>query len=54
MISYLHWCSQKFAALKWTSQEKAEMPEASNSNIHGHIHGRLLFVLINTGGVEEN
>jgi len=30
------------------------MPEASNSNIHGHIHGKLLFVLINTGGVEES
>jgi hypothetical protein len=31
-----------------------EMPETSNSNIHGHIHGEAIDNYCNTGGVEEN
>jgi len=27
-------------------------PEASNSNIHGHIHGKVINSVDNTGGVE--
>jgi hypothetical protein len=29
------------------------MPEASKSNVHGHIHGKALTGSCNTGGVEE-
>ena len=31
-----------------------EMPEASTSNIHGPIHGKVLVCLVNAGGVEGN
>ena len=30
------------------------MPEASKSNIHGYIHGKMKDNHYNTGGVEEN
>jgi hypothetical protein len=33
---------------------RALMPEASNSDIHGHIHGQSSEARFNTGGVEEN
>jgi len=30
------------------------MPEASNSNVHGFIHGSCTVAIYNTGGVEES
>ncbi len=33
---------------------REKMPEASNSNIHGHIHGNSDQDIWNTGGVEED
>jgi len=34
-------------------KKKGTKPEVSNSNVHGHIHGRWNENLCNTGGVEE-
>ena len=33
---------------------KVTKPEVSNSNVHGHIHGRWNETICNTGSVEEH